>query len=834
MSHCFSEKLQETVATAAMQKSRRTRLNCAPRRSLLAEKLVTGRDASRNELPNYCERRTAMTRSFVISLAPLVIIVAFQLSTLAQTPEPQKTPAVPYTWKGVQIVGGGFVDGIVFSPTIEGLCYCRTDIGGAYRRDPKSVRWEPLMDWVPDSEVNLMGVESIALDPSDPNCLYLACGMYTNPQSPDATILRSDNQGRTFERSYLPFKMGGNENGRGNGERMAADPNDGRILYLGTREAGLWKSTDRGVTWNRVSAFPDITENPPANIQSPDSLRFWRFFNRGDGIVFVVFDRRSGLPGKPTPTIYVGVSLMNRDNLFRSTDAGETWHSIPGEPTEYRPTRSALASNGTMYIAYGTSPGPSRMTNGAVWKLNTNSDTWTEITPQKPDPEDHDGFGYAAVSVDAHDPQAVIASTFGRPGVDEIFRSTDGGKTWRPIFGGPDGGTFDFSLAPYVARTPIHWLFDIEIDPTNPNHAIFTTGYGGYETFDLTNADHGKPTNWSVMSTGIEETVALDLLSPPEGPHLISAIGDYGGFVHWDLDKPTPQGNFDNPIFGNTTGLACAEDKPNIIVRVGRATNSNPGQNIGYSVNYGKTWQPTVSTPNSECSQGSIAVSSEGSSWVWSPDRIFVYSRPFRPPQPVPVYVTTDRGATWSKCKGIPDNTRVIADPVDPEKFYAMDLFEGKLFISGDGGLDFTEQSFTLPGGLPKPGEYRGDDRGGQDRIYAAPGRKGDLWIAAFDGLYHSADTGRSYSKLGNVGQVSAFGFGKGAPGADYPALYLVGTVDGTRGIFRSDNEAKSWVRINNNQHQWGLILQITGDPRIYGRVYVGTHGRGVLYGDPI
>jgi hypothetical protein len=40
-------------------------------------------------------------------------------------------------------------------------------------------------------------------------------------------------------------------------------------------------------------------------------------------------------------------------------------------------------------------------------------------------------------------------------------------------------------------------------------------------------------------------------------------------------------------------------------------------------------------------------------------------------------------------------------------------------------------------------------------------------------------------------------------------------------------------VRINDDQHQWGLLLQITGDPKQFGRVYVGSHGRGTFYGDP-
>src|SRR5437868_2987273 len=91
-------------------------------------------------------------------------------------------PSVPYTWKSVQIVGGGFVDGFVFHPTARDVLYARTDIGGAYRRDPKTHRWEPLLDWVPYADLNLMGVESIAVDPSDPGKVYLACGTYTAPE----------------------------------------------------------------------------------------------------------------------------------------------------------------------------------------------------------------------------------------------------------------------------------------------------------------------------------------------------------------------------------------------------------------------------------------------------------------------------------------------------------------------------------------------------------------------------------------------------------------------------------------------------------------------------
>ena len=107
---------------------------------------------------------------------------------------------------------------------------------------------------------------------------------------------------------------------------------------------------------------------------------------------------------------------------------------------------------------------------------------------------------------------------------------------------------------------------------------MFTVGYGGWETFNLTDIDQSKPVKWVTDSTGIEETVALALLSPTGGAHLITAIGDYGGFVHWDLDNPVPEGNFTNPFFGNTNDVAAGYKNPSVIVRVGTAAG---GQNGG-------------------------------------------------------------------------------------------------------------------------------------------------------------------------------------------------------------------------------------------------------------
>jgi hypothetical protein len=71
------------------------------------------------------------------------------------------------------------------------------------------------------------------------------------------------------------------------------------------------------------------------------------------------------------------------------------------------------------------------------------------------------------------------------------------------------------------------------------------------------------------------------------------------------------------------------------------------------------------------------------------------------------------------------------------------------------------------------------------------------------------------------------------APGQSYPAVYLAGSVGNVWGTYRSDDAGATWQRIDDPQHQFGWINCLTGDPRRYGRVYLGTGGRGILYGDP-
>ena len=717
-----------------------------------------------------------------------------------------------YTWRNVAIGGGGFVTGVVFHPTERGLAYARTDVGGAYRWDDAAQTWVPLLDGLGQADWNLQGVESLAVDPADPSRVYLVAGTYTAPDVSNGEVFRSTDRGATWQRTALPFKCGANEAGRGSGERLMVDPNSPNLLYLGTRRDGLWYSTDHGTTWARLPGFPNVPDESVKFPLKPGER--YNHLSQAVGVIWVKLDASRGQPGQPTPVVYAAVSRTG-ESIYRSSDAGATWSPLPGQPTTLRPTGAALAPNGTLYVTYADEPGPTQMRNGAVWKFEPAGRKWTELSPEPAKPTaDSRGFGYATVNIDPADPSTLLVTTWNRQPRDEIFRSTNDGRTWRSLMA---TATWDHTSAPYTQTMAHHWMSDVEIDPANRDRIIFNTGYGLWASTNATATDHGAPVHWVFHNRGLEETVPLALISPPEGAHLLSGVGDIDGFVHDDFTVSPAAGRFAAPGYKNTEWLDYAALQPRTIVRSG-TTYKHDRIHAAVSDDGGRTWAALATEPphpadSQPFTTGPVALSADGKIITWTPSGDH------------PVF-TTDRGKSWSVTKELPVNARVIGDRVDPRTLYGYDAATGAFFVSTDGAATFLRSTAELPTVAQK--------RGGHDfgALVAVPGFAGETWLAAGGQLFRLTKRGAGVHPFPALKEVSSDGFGRAAPGADYPAVFIVGTVDAGHGVYRSDDGGTTWVRLTDDAHQFGSASRVTGDPRVFGRVYFCTSGRGIIYGE--
>ena len=667
-----------------------------------------------------------------------------------------------YVWRNVVIGGGGFVSGIEYHPAVEGLMYARTDVGGVYRRDSPEGPWIPLNDSLGglDNEFMLQGVLSMALDQKDADRVYLACGQYTADWAPAACFMASTDRGATWRRTPLPFKLGGNENGRGTGERLAVDPRDGTRLFLGTTRDGLWRSVDRGDHWRRLEGFT------PA------------------GTTFVRCD--PALPG----VLYVGAAQAAGGTLWKSVDGGDTWAAVPGQPDGLIALQAAFGKERELYLTFSNALGPNGATAGAVWKLDAGG-AWTSLHV----PGEQSGFG--GLSVSSKVPGRILVSTLDRWGPkDDVYRSDDGGKTWVPILA---NGTLDFSSAPWAGSLTPHWITDVEMDPFHPERASFVTGYGIFSTSGLGNP--AVPAVWKFDNQGLEETVVSAVVSPATGPPLVSTIGDFDGFRHDDLTVSPPAGRH-APSHGSSQSLDGAGVAPNVLARLHGATGS-------LSKDGARTWKAFPATPPAAAAaDGRIAVSADGSRLLWC-------GKEWMP------YVSPDEGATWIAAKGCPaGKLRAAADREDPLSFAVYDMGTGGVFVSRDGGETFLAADEKLPPG--------------GTGIEAVPGQRGHLWLTAGKGgLWHSVNGGQAFRQVSSVECGYQIGFGKAAKNGDYPVIYLYGRIKGVDGVFRSDDGGATWVRINDDAHQFGGINDLTGDSRVHGRVYLATGGRGVVFGEP-
>ncbi len=744
-----------------------------------------------------------------------------------------------YSFTNVKILAGGYIPGVYFHPTQPNLMYARTDIGGIYRWGPNDTHWVPLLDWLSDNFFN--GGDAIGLDPTDPNKLYVAVGLYSDSWAKNGEMLISDDMGATFKTVPLDFKNGSNNPGRGDGDRIAVDPNMPSIVYFGTRQNGLRISTDSGDTWPQAPGLTVVTSV---------SIGGGKFMPMG--VVSVLPIKSSGSSGSATPVVYAAVAGTglngNSQGLYVTTNGGSTsstWTAVAGQPSfasapkPMSPMQAKLGPNGSIYIIYGDGAGGDGETVGQLWKFTPGSSwtagTWTQIALPVNVGGPSDQQGYGSVAVDPSHPGTIMVGTLNQywPTGDVIYRSTDDGATWRdvssekipslPNSNSPNLATHSNTNAPYVGAPGTvstgNWNTGLAIDPFDPDHAMYTFGGGLWITHDLTHADPSASSvgivDWKFEDEGIEETATNVLLAPPSGNTiLLSGIGDVYGFAHTDLTASPAQGNY-QVSRAMPTSMDFEQNTPTTVLRASDGTYGATPLGV-FSTDGGITWAGFAAMPpGTKTGGGSIAIAADGSSIVWATQ------------DTTSVWYSKDGGKTWTASTGIPAQSQVVADRAKAGVFYGYSGSTGDLTMSIDDGVTF----FTIQTGLPIAAPFTA-----APTLYSLPDAPGDLWFTAggnASGLYTNTGTAASpyLTTVSGVQKSTSLGYGKAAPGSSKLTLFLAGTIGTQWGLYRSTDGGASWIRINDDAHQYGGIDHVTGDMRTFGTVYFSGSGRGILWG---
>jgi photosystem II stability/assembly factor-like uncharacterized protein len=200
------------------------------------------------------------------------------------------------------------------------------------------------------------------------------------------------------------------------------------VFYIGVNNGGVWKTTDYGQTW--APLFDD---------QPTQSIGAVAVAPSDPNVVYV----GSG-EGLQRPDLSVG------DGIYKSADAGRTWQHLG-----LRDARQIAAvvvdpadPNRVFVAALGHPYGPNR--ERGVYRSLDGGRTWQKVLPAG-DREGDENTGAVDLALDPRNPRTVYAVLWAaRQGPWEynnayagptsgLFKSTDGGTSWRPLGGGASG-----------------------------------------------------------------------------------------------------------------------------------------------------------------------------------------------------------------------------------------------------------------------------------------------------------------------------------------------------------------------------------------------------------
>jgi len=670
-----------------------------------------------------------------------------------------------YKWENLKIGGGGYVTGIVIHPTDKDIMYIRTDVGGAYRWNKNAARWDQILNWISPENANLIGVDGMALDPNNPERVYLALGQRIDEEG---GIFRSEDRGETWTKLFDVAFEGNGRIARWIGECIAVDPLNGNIIYAGTRKRGLWRSDDDGKTWSRVEDVPEgYTGVRPSGVRS------------------IVFDSAETKNGRSS-VIYVGVPYSG---IYVSHNGGESFAQIPGAPRT--PARMQVV-NSELFVTHG---------RGFVCYSNGE---WYDFTPEP-------GKNYVALAVDETDSRKmVVAQRYGKF-FNPIYRSADKGRTWEQINTEQVPAKLNVTI-PWWSKTRFSSATSaMALVPGGSGELYYTDWFGVWQTPDI----WAKTLNWNTVVRGHEETVVLALVSPPSGPLLYSGVADVSGFIH---ENTTDYVTRKISTFNECFSISVCETRPAHVVLLGAKSWGGEETTLLTSADFGKNWTKKT-LPGGE-KLGRIAVS------ALNPECMVYVSGNGN------VYCSLDGGEIWEKCEGTPENVIELENVWNRNKILTSDLVDGGFYIFKEGTI------YTSNDGIAWERKNKIAVSHLEDRfinIVPVPGRSGEIWISlGTDGLWKTDDKGTTFNRIPGFDNARLMCWGAPAPGTDLPTAYVYGKWNSNWGIYRSIDMGESWVRINDDKNRFPAgVAAIDGDKNVFGRIYVGSGGYGISYGEP-
>ncbi len=694
--------------------------------------------------------------------------------------------------------------------------------GGMWKSTDGGTTWQMKTD--PNQN---MSVTSVAQDPTSPDTWYYATGELRGNTASDrgyrasyygTGIYKSTDNGETWTRLSSTEDTDTNWNSQFDYiSRIVVNPTNGDI-YFAANGFGVYKSSDSGSSFSQVLgsswgyAYVDIIVNK-------------------NGELLAALSENS-----------VGGSQPDSPGIHRSTDDGNTWTDVtPADfPATHDRTYLAFAPSAPdtaySYTYEGTGSGSDE--DISFFMLDFANDNSEDRSVNLPDFGDPVGFvntqsNYNMVlSVKPDDPDFVLL------GATNLFRSRDGFATT------PTGGynNSDFNqkqefwiggydpannVSQYPSQHPDQHV--LAFHPNNPNTLWAGHDGGLSSTTDITTA----PVSWEDKDegyvTGQFYTVAIP---STEGNNRILGGTQDNGTAFFRVDA---QGNQQQELADISSGdgsygfftenyiFASSQ-----LGRVLRHTTNSSGEIIGTSYNL----EP--SGASNQLFVHPYVVDPTDESIMFYPDGSTLYRNT--------AMDQSSPGASWSSFSGVSGSNGYQITALEMSTNPSGILYYG----ASSGSTAPKIYRLDNASSSTSPEELTSISASGGAYIHdiAVNPYNGNELIAVMSnygivGLYHSNDGGENWTAIEGDLTGDAQNPGPSLRNAEIlpteeGSLYLVGTSTGIYSTMSLQGESTSWVRESDDGSAESIgysVVEYITSRSTDGTIAVGTHGRGIFVG---